>query len=156
VSEFSWSSEEEWATIAAMVRDTQENGYNAVEVDTEDGSSVTNRQQVGSIDPQGTNATPTVDERGSNDTPITDEQGINDTPMADEPGTIYTPMVDEPGINDTPTTDKPGNNDTPTLMNKLPRIHLWRVAFELFCCVRCCFILFLSVFFLLFLSWSNL
>jgi hypothetical protein len=80
VSESSWSSEEEWATIAAMVRDTQENVSNAVEVDTEDGSSVTNRQQVGSIDTQGTNATPTVDEPGSNDTPITDE-----------PGTIYTP-----------------------------------------------------------------
>jgi hypothetical protein len=34
MSESSWSSEEEWATIAAMVHDTQENGSNAVEVDT--------------------------------------------------------------------------------------------------------------------------
>jgi hypothetical protein len=49
-----------------MVGDTQENGSNAVEGDTEDGSSVTNRQQVGSNDTQGTKATPTVDEPGSN------------------------------------------------------------------------------------------
>jgi hypothetical protein len=41
-------------TIAAMVRDTQENGSNSVEGDTEDGSSLTNRQQVGSNDTQGT------------------------------------------------------------------------------------------------------
>jgi hypothetical protein len=51
--------------------DTQENGSNAVEGDTEDGSSLTNRHQVGSNDTQGTNATPTVDEPGSNDTPVT-------------------------------------------------------------------------------------
>jgi hypothetical protein len=36
-----------------MVRDTQENGSNAVEGDTEDGNTVTNRQQVGSNDTQG-------------------------------------------------------------------------------------------------------
>ena len=47
MSESSWSSDEEWTTSAAMVRDTQENSYNAVEGDTEDGSSLTNRQQVG-------------------------------------------------------------------------------------------------------------
>jgi hypothetical protein len=41
MSESSWSSEEEWTTIAAMVRDTQDNGSNAVEGDTEDDSSVT-------------------------------------------------------------------------------------------------------------------
>jgi hypothetical protein len=57
MSESSWSSDEEWTTTASMVRDTQENGSNAVEGDTEDGSSVTNRQQVGSNDTQGTNAT---------------------------------------------------------------------------------------------------
>ena len=73
-----------------MVRDTQGNGSNAVDGDTEDGSLLTNRPQVGSNDTQGTNATPT----------------------ADEPGTIDTPMVDEKGINDTPTTDEPGINDT--------------------------------------------
>jgi hypothetical protein len=44
MSESSWSSDEEWPTIAAMVRDTQDNGSNAVEGDTEDDSSVTNRQ----------------------------------------------------------------------------------------------------------------
>jgi hypothetical protein len=38
-----------------MVRDTQENGSNAVEGDTEDGFSLTNRQQVGSNDTQVTN-----------------------------------------------------------------------------------------------------
>jgi hypothetical protein len=86
MSESSWSSDEEWTTIAAMVCDTQDNGFNAVKGDTEDGSSVTNRQQIGSNDTQGTNATPTVDEPGSNDTPITDKQGTNDTPMVDEPG----------------------------------------------------------------------
>ena len=43
-----------------MVCDTQDNGSNAVEGDTEDGSSVTNRQQVGSNDTQCTNATPTL------------------------------------------------------------------------------------------------
>ena len=31
MSESSWSSDEEWTTIAAMVRDTQDNGSNAVE-----------------------------------------------------------------------------------------------------------------------------
>jgi hypothetical protein len=101
MSESSWSSDEEWTTIAAMVPDTQENGSNEVEGDTEDDSSLTNRQQVGSNDTQVTNATPTVDRPGNNDTPITDE-----------PGTIDTPMVDEPGINDTPTTDEQGINDT--------------------------------------------
>ena len=45
-----------------MVRDTQENGSNAVEGDTEEGSSLTNRQQVGSNDVQCTNATHTADE----------------------------------------------------------------------------------------------
>jgi hypothetical protein len=60
MSESSWSSDEEWTTIAAMVRDTQDNGSNAVEGDTEDGSSLTNRQQLGSNDTQGTNATPTL------------------------------------------------------------------------------------------------
>jgi hypothetical protein len=30
MSDSSWSSDEEWTTIAAMVRDTQENGYNSV------------------------------------------------------------------------------------------------------------------------------
>jgi hypothetical protein len=39
MSESSWSSEEEWTTLTSMVRDTQENGSNAVEGDTEDGSS---------------------------------------------------------------------------------------------------------------------
>jgi hypothetical protein len=63
----SWSSDEEWTTIAAMVRDTQDNGSNAVEGDTKDDSSVTNRQQAGSNDTQGTNATPTVDEQDTND-----------------------------------------------------------------------------------------
>jgi hypothetical protein len=58
MSESNWSSDEEWTTFAAMVRDTQENCYNAVEGDTEDGSSLTNRQQVGSNDTQGTNDTP--------------------------------------------------------------------------------------------------
>ena len=58
MSESSWSSDEEWPTIAAMVRDTQDNGSNAVEGDKEDGSSVTNRQQVCSNDTQGANATP--------------------------------------------------------------------------------------------------
>jgi hypothetical protein len=58
----------EWTTIAAMVRDTQENGSNAVERDTEDDSSLTNRQHVGSNDTQVTNATPTVDGPGNNDT----------------------------------------------------------------------------------------
>jgi hypothetical protein len=48
MSESSWSSDEEWTTTASMVRDTQENGSNAVEGDTEDGSPVTNKQQVGS------------------------------------------------------------------------------------------------------------
>jgi hypothetical protein len=66
MSESSWSSDEEWTTIAAMVRDTQENGSNAVEEDTEDGNTVANRQQVGSNDTQGTNDTPTVDEPGIN------------------------------------------------------------------------------------------
>jgi hypothetical protein len=33
-----------------MVRDTQDNGSNAVEGDTKDDSSVTNRQQAGSND----------------------------------------------------------------------------------------------------------
>jgi hypothetical protein len=61
-----------------MVRDSQENGSNAVEGDTEDGSSLTNRQQVGSNDTQGTNAIPTVDGPGNNDTHITDEGGTND------------------------------------------------------------------------------
>ena len=89
MSESSWSSDEEW-TIAAMVRDTQDNGSNAVEGDTEDDSSVTIRQKVGSNDTQGTNATPTVDEPGYNDTPITDEPGINDTPTTDEPSNNYT------------------------------------------------------------------
>jgi hypothetical protein len=37
-----------------MVCDTQDNGFNAVKGDTEDGSSVTNRQQIGSNDTQGT------------------------------------------------------------------------------------------------------
>ena len=60
MSESSWSSDEEWTTIAAMVRDTQDNGSNAVEGDTKDDSSVTNRQQAGSNDTQGTNATPTL------------------------------------------------------------------------------------------------
>ena len=55
MSESNWSSDEEWTTFAAMVRDTQENCYNAVEGDTEDGSSLTNRQQVGSNDTQGIN-----------------------------------------------------------------------------------------------------
>jgi hypothetical protein len=45
-------------TIAAMVRDTQENGSNAVEGDTEDGFSLTNRQQVGSNDTQSFIASP--------------------------------------------------------------------------------------------------
>jgi hypothetical protein len=57
-----------------MVRDTQENGSNAVEGDTEDGSSLTNRQQVGNNDTQGTNATPTADEPGTIDTPMVDEK----------------------------------------------------------------------------------
>jgi hypothetical protein len=56
MSESSWSSDEEWTTIAAMVCDTQDNGSNTVEGDTEYGSSVTNRQQIGSNDTQGTNA----------------------------------------------------------------------------------------------------
>ena len=68
MSESSWSSDDEWTIIAAMVRDTQDNGSNAVEGDTEDGSSVTNRQLEGSNDTQGTNATPTVDGPGNNDT----------------------------------------------------------------------------------------
>jgi hypothetical protein len=55
MSESSWSSDEEWTTIAA-IRDTQDNGSNAVAGDTEDGSSVTNRQQIDSNDTQGTNA----------------------------------------------------------------------------------------------------
>jgi hypothetical protein len=83
MSESSWSSDEEWTTIAAMVCDTQDNGSNAVEGDTEDGSSVTNRPQIGSNDTQGTNATATVDDPGNNDTHIADEQGTNDTPMVD-------------------------------------------------------------------------
>jgi hypothetical protein len=93
---------------------TQDNGSNAVEGDTEDDSSVTNRQQIGSNDTQGTNATATVDEPGNNDTHIAEEQGTNDTPMVDEPGINDTPTTDEPGINDIPTTDQPGNNDTHT------------------------------------------
>jgi hypothetical protein len=101
MSESSWSSDEEWTTIAAMVHNTQENDYNAVEGDTKDGSSVTIRQQVGSNATQGTNATPTVDEPGSNDTPITDEPGTNDTLTTDQPGSNHTLTVDEPGTNDT-------------------------------------------------------
>ena len=89
MSESNWSSDEEWTTFAAMVRDTQENCYNAVEGDTEDGSSLTNRQQVGSNDTQGTN-----------DIPMDVESGAIDTPMVDD-----TPTTDEPCINDTPTTD---------------------------------------------------
>ena len=102
MSESSWCSDEEWTTIAAMVCDTQDNGSNAVEGDTEDGSSVTNRQQIGSNDTQGTNATATVDDPGNNDTHIADEQGNNDTPMV----------------------DKPGINDTPPLMHQVPMTHL--------------------------------
>ena len=113
MSESSWSSDEEWTTIAAMVRDTQDNGSNAVEGDTEDDSSVTNRQQVGS-NTQGTNATLTVDESGYNDTPITDEPGINDTPTTDQPGNNDTPTADESATNDTPMVDEAGTNDTPT------------------------------------------
>jgi hypothetical protein len=45
-------------------------GSNAVERDTKDDSSVTNRQQAGSNDTQSTNATPTVDEQDTNDTPM--------------------------------------------------------------------------------------
>jgi hypothetical protein len=74
--------------FVACLCDTQDNGSNAVEGDTEDGSSVTNRQQICSNDTQGTNATATVDEPGNNDTHIADEQGTNDTPMVDEPGII--------------------------------------------------------------------
>jgi hypothetical protein len=70
------STVSEWTTIAAMVRDTQENGSNAVEGDTEDGNTVTNRQQIGSNDTQGTNDTPTVDEPGINVTPMVDERQI--------------------------------------------------------------------------------
>jgi hypothetical protein len=74
----------------------QENGSNAVEGDTEDGSSLTIRQQVGSNDTQGTNATPTSDEPGAIDTPMVDEKGINDTPTTDEPGIVsmtHLPLV---------------------------------------------------------------
>ena len=60
MSESSWSSDEEWTTIAAMVCDAQDNGSNAVKRDTTDDSSVTNRQQAGSNDTQGTNVTPTL------------------------------------------------------------------------------------------------
>jgi hypothetical protein len=82
-----------------------------------------------------------VDEAGTNDTPTADELAANDTPMADKPITNDTPMAD--------MKETPGNKNTQDQLNS-------RVPFELFCCVRCCFILFLSVLFLLFLSWSNL
>jgi hypothetical protein len=49
-----------------MVCDTQDNGSNAVKGDTKDDSSVTNRQQAGSNDAQGTNATPTVEKNWPN------------------------------------------------------------------------------------------